>query len=208
VAALRMGRHAGLPLQPPNLELLPQLALFRTTARWERRSPDRQNGRNWVCLTRLAPRLPPGKLALFCRGLSNVLFTITPFPPSTCPSFCSGGNWLCLYSRLWPRGEAGGPRRGGGLPGPAGNWVCLAHWPAVPRLWGLVPPGFARQLGLFCSLGREEHVAQSPSAGVRGSPPGAGRAPKRSLFAFGVPVLHAFLSPFSSSKSSIIIHQS
>jgi len=98
IAALR---SPDLTLDTSHLKLLPKLGSFCTI------------GSSWVGRPRPTPfRIgfvlhdwrtapppgPAGKLALFCRGLSNVLFTITPFPPSTCPSFWSGGNWLCLYN--------------------------------------------------------------------------------------------------------------
>jgi hypothetical protein len=79
---------------------------------------------NWLCFVLQTSHLrlqTSSQLALFCRGPSDVLFTITPFPPSLCPSFCSGGNWVCLAQSLPTRGEAGGSRDGGGLPGPAGR---------------------------------------------------------------------------------------
>ncbi len=41
---------------------------------------------------------------MFCRSLSDVLLTITPFPPRLCPSFCSAGNWVCL-AHLPPAGR-------------------------------------------------------------------------------------------------------
>ncbi len=53
-----------------------------------------------------------GQLALFCRGLSNVLFTITPFPQTTCPSPCRGPNWV-----LWRRS----PVRSNVIPAQAGR---------------------------------------------------------------------------------------
>ncbi len=45
---------------------------------------------DWLCSALQTPHFnlqTSSQLALFCRGLSNVLFTINPFPPSTCP-FC------------------------------------------------------------------------------------------------------------------------
>jgi hypothetical protein len=73
---------------------------------------------DWLCLACLPPMAGgivkasglsnspavshPAELALFCRGLSDVRFTITPFAQSTCPSCCSDGNWLC-FARLPPR---------------------------------------------------------------------------------------------------------
>jgi hypothetical protein len=48
-------------------------------------------------LARHSPDVPScPSLALFCRGLSNVIFTITPFLQRTYPSFCPEENWLCL----------------------------------------------------------------------------------------------------------------
>ena len=89
------------------------------------------------------PGLP--KLGLFCRGLSNVLFTITPFPQRTYPFCRSAGNWLCLYNipRPTPPGPAGqigfvlhdlpsrerrSPDRHSGR-----NWVCLYSVGRPPR---------------------------------------------------------------------------
>ena len=96
---------------------------------------------NWVRLAHLPAvsrtwgLVPPGfarKLALFCRGLSNVLFTITPFPPSLCPSFCSAGNWVCLaHLSLVPRPCGPRPARR------SRDWLCFASFtvtdPALPR---------------------------------------------------------------------------
>ena len=64
-------------------------------------------------------------MALFGRSLLHVPFTINRFPPSTCPSFCSAGNWLCLYNCLWSRGE-------GGPPGPAGRLALFCAFAFRP----------------------------------------------------------------------------
>jgi hypothetical protein len=127
---------------------------LRLCARYDPSSPEcchprlRPGVANWVCLAPYAaaparlvtcpsrvPRGHWGKLALFFRSLSNVLFTITPFPPSLCSSFCSAGNWLCLA-----------PACPGGLSRPPGpNWVRLAHFAVVYALWPRpsrpAPPG-------------------------------------------------------------------
>jgi hypothetical protein len=78
--------HNRLPGSPPGS---PELALFVPR-------PADPSDAHWVCLAHCAQATallvaPPGashpaELALFCRGLSNVLFTITPFPPSPCLS--------------------------------------------------------------------------------------------------------------------------
>jgi hypothetical protein len=48
------------------------------------------------------------KLALFCRSLLHVRFTITPFLQGTCPSHCSARNWLCLAQKRRARGRVPG----------------------------------------------------------------------------------------------------
>ncbi len=95
---------------------------------------------------RAVPQIPPAcpSLALFFRSLLQVRCTITPFRPSLCSSFCSGGNWLCLAPSC-PRGLSRPPTP---------NWVCLAHLPLVPRPSGLVPPGYARNWLCFAHLPR------------------------------------------------------
>ena len=109
-----------------------ELALFRTI---------------WLCPGRHPPDLPCcPNLALFFRGLSNVLFTITPFPQSTCPSFRPEGNWLCLYNRRWPRGEAGGPRAREGCPTPPGIGFVLRICPSSPAP-GASSTGLRPQIG-------------------------------------------------------------
>ncbi len=95
--------------------------------------------RNWVRL-HFAPSSPPlrprparrsRKLGLFCRGLSNVLFTITPFPQTTCPSFFRGPNWVCLAQKPHV------PRPSGPVPpGRARNWLRFAHFVLAPRRKG------------------------------------------------------------------------
>ena len=54
-----------------------------------------------------------------------------------------------------------------------GDWVCFAHLPLVPRPWGLVPPGFARKLGLFRTIapgvGRPEGEGRGRPAGAAGN---------------------------------------
>jgi hypothetical protein len=75
-----------------------------------------RSGANWVCLAQYAlrrlgrclPRLAPisgriGKLASFCRRLLCAIFTITPFPPSTCPFLSLRRNWL-RFASLPPDG--------------------------------------------------------------------------------------------------------
>ncbi len=54
-----------------------------------------------------APVLP--SLALFSRSLLRVRCTITPFLQATCPSRCSGQNWLCLAHSV-PRPPSPRPR--------------------------------------------------------------------------------------------------
>ncbi len=56
------------------------------------------------------------ELALFCRGLLRVQCVITLLPQSTCPSYRSGGNWVC-FARSGPRGAG----MGLGHPGPRGR---------------------------------------------------------------------------------------
>jgi len=101
-----------------------KLALFRTIGPWDRRSPDRHSGGNWVCLynrpmqasdsraqagdpmrlhpqsavrnrdTASVPRF--GKLALFCGGSPRVRCTASPCRHSTCPPNRSRRNWVCF----------------------------------------------------------------------------------------------------------------
>jgi hypothetical protein len=53
----------------------------------------------------------------------------------------------------WNQGGSRRPQRPTPPRCPAsGNWVRFAQLSLVPRPWGLVPPGFARKLGLFCTI--------------------------------------------------------
>jgi hypothetical protein len=146
---------------------------------------------NWLCLARLpsgtggivkASGLGDGpavshraELALFRRGLSNVLFTITLSPQGTCPCCCSGGNWLCFArsARLAPRYPS--PPKFGFVwhispstpPADCRNWLCSAELPcgrhsSRPRL-GLFAqrtPGTGGRTGFVCTTDR----AQRPQA--------------------------------------------
>ena len=59
-------------------------------------------------------------LALFCRGLLHVQFTINPFPQETCPSSPPAENWVCLAQfALWRLACCTYFRA------PPPNWLCL-----------------------------------------------------------------------------------
>jgi hypothetical protein len=111
-----------------------------------------------------------GKLALFCRSLLHVRFTITPFRQSTCPFRCSGGNWLCLAQSLpgRPRPFLGARAKLGlfrtirhrrigfvlrispsGAPAGQPNWLRFAHSSLVPEASSR-PAG--PELGSFCAF--------------------------------------------------------
>ncbi len=111
--------------------------------------------RNWrigfvshICPSpRLAPpgvgfvlhnRPPPPELALFCRGLLHVRFTITPFPPSTCPAFWSGENWLCLYRQASDWGGRMIGQCNGGVSRPPGIGFVSHNRPRVPAGLGRI----------------------------------------------------------------------
>jgi hypothetical protein len=116
-----------------------------------------------------------GKLGLFvrraCRDWAELGLFVQPARAGSRRQVAAGvpPNRVCLYKTLdiVPQTPRG-----------AQVWLCFA----------CLAEGNERT--------RNEHIAQPPSAGGRGSPPGAGRVPKRSLFAFGVPVLHAFRALF------------
>jgi hypothetical protein len=82
-------------------------------------------------------RLPTtALLALFCRGPSHVPFVTTPYPHSTCPSFCPARNWVCLYNGS-----------------PAGYWLATTGYrllalsrpprPCLPPIFSLLPFRFS-----------------------------------------------------------------
>ncbi len=113
----------------------PELGLFRTSNFTLQTS----SKIGFVCTTPHVPR-PPGpgppgfarKLALFFQCSLQVRSAITPFPQTTCHSFCRGQNWVCLAQKpLVPRPAGPVP------PGPAGNWLCFARlaspWAPSPR---------------------------------------------------------------------------
>jgi hypothetical protein len=119
------------------------------------------------------------ELALFCRSLLRVRCTITPFRQGTCPSRCSGQNWLCLAPSC-PGGVSRPPAPLAGQPAQIGFVWRIGPSSQCPA--GLVPPGIGfvphdrpqpgprlpvrgSKLGLFCTSHFELHTSNLPQIG-------------------------------------------
>jgi hypothetical protein len=153
VAALR--RRLPTPPRPPALG---ELALFRMIGPAAGSAP-----------------AGPRKLALFCRSLLHVRFTITPFLQGTCPSRRSGGNWLC-FAQLLPVGVSRPPAP---IPGRPRQIGFVSH--DLPSRERRSPDRHKGEIGFVCTTTTGE------AGGTKGEG-GTSRRQRRKLALFFEPI--------------------